>query len=214
VKSKKLRIAAMAAAGATLIVAGCAAMQGSGAEDRAGQEAVALMKKDFKSKGQATVERLDQDELQKVCTRAGETGHLDKDQALSLQQAQLRTIKYPADGHYLGDWKAGEKIAQTGKGMTWKDKADSPSGGNCYACHQLSKQELSYGTIGPSLYHFGRTRGFGPDMQKYVYGKVYNSQAYSACSSMPRFGYHGILTEKQIKDVVALLLDPSSPVNQ
>jgi sulfur-oxidizing protein SoxX len=214
VKSKKLRIAAMAAAGATLIVAGCAAMQGSGAEDRAGQEAVALMKKDFKSKGQATVERLDQDELQKVCTRAGETGHLDKDRALTLQQAQLQTIKYPADGHYLGDWKAGEKIAQTGKGMTWKDKPDSPSGGNCYACHQLSKQELSYGTIGPSLYHFGRTRGFGPDMQKYVYGKVYNSQAYSACSSMPRFGYHGILTEKQIKDVVALLLDPSSPVNQ
>jgi sulfur-oxidizing protein SoxX len=213
VKSKKLRIAALAAAGATLIVAGCAAMQGSGS-DGAEQEAIALMKKDFKSKGQATVARLDQDELQKVCTRVAETGKLDPAEARRLQQAQLRNSKYPADGHYLGDWKAGEKIAQTGKGMTWKDKPDAPSGGNCYACHQLSKQELSYGTIGPSLYHFGRKRGFGLDMQRYVYGKVYNSQAYSACSSMPRFGYHGILTEKQIKDVVALLLDPSSPVNQ
>jgi sulfur-oxidizing protein SoxX len=213
VRIKKLQVAAAAATGVALVVAGCAAMQGSGG-DNAEQEAIALMKKDFKSKGQATTARLDQDELQKVCTRVAETGKLDPAEAHRLQQAQLQNIKYPADGHYLGDWKAGEKIAQTGKGMTWKDKPDSPSGGNCYACHQLSKQELSYGTIGPSLYHFGRTRGFGPDMQKYVYGKVYNSQAFSACSSMPRFGYHGILTEKQIKDVVALLLDPSSPVNQ
>ncbi|MEO8136346.1 MAG: sulfur oxidation c-type cytochrome SoxX, partial [Betaproteobacteria bacterium] len=31
---------------------------------------------------------------------------------------------------------------------------------------------------------------------------------------MPRFGHNGILTEKQIKDVVALLLDPESPVNK
>jgi sulfur-oxidizing protein SoxX len=51
-------------------------------------------------------------------------------------------------------------------------------------------------------------------LQKYVYAKVYNPQAFTACSSMPRFGYHGILTEQQIKDVVALLLDPKSPVNQ
>jgi sulfur-oxidizing protein SoxX len=31
---------------------------------------------------------------------------------------------------------------------------------------------------------------------------------------MPRFGYHRILTEDQIRDVVALLTDPASPVNQ
>jgi len=31
---------------------------------------------------------------------------------------------------------------------------------------------------------------------------------------MPRFGAAGILTEKQLKDVMALLLDPASPVNQ
>jgi sulfur-oxidizing protein SoxX len=31
---------------------------------------------------------------------------------------------------------------------------------------------------------------------------------------MPRFGYAGALTEQQIKDLVALLLDPNSPVNQ
>ena len=31
---------------------------------------------------------------------------------------------------------------------------------------------------------------------------------------MPRFGHSGILTEAQIKDVVALLMDPESPVNK
>jgi sulfur-oxidizing protein SoxX len=31
---------------------------------------------------------------------------------------------------------------------------------------------------------------------------------------MPRFGQHHILTEQQIRDVVALLVDPASPVNQ
>jgi sulfur-oxidizing protein SoxX len=30
---------------------------------------------------------------------------------------------------------------------------------------------------------------------------------------MPRFGTQGILTEQQIKDVMAFLLDPASPVN-
>jgi sulfur-oxidizing protein SoxX len=31
---------------------------------------------------------------------------------------------------------------------------------------------------------------------------------------MPRFGHKGILNEQQIRDVVALLMDPSSPVNK
>ena len=31
---------------------------------------------------------------------------------------------------------------------------------------------------------------------------------------MPRFGHQGILTEEQLKHVVALLLDPESPVNK
>lgn len=215
-KSKQLRIAALAAAAVALVVAGCAAMHGAGGgDDRPEQDAIALMKKDFKPRGQATLDRLDQDELQKACTKfANEGAKIPDAEAKSLEQAQLATVRYPADGQYLGDWKAGEKVAQTGVGKQWSDDPKKPGGGNCYACHQISKQELSYGTMGPSLYRFGRSRGFGPDMQKYVYGKVYNPQAFVACSSMPRFGAHGILTEQQIKDAVALLLDPNSPVNQ
>jgi sulfur-oxidizing protein SoxX len=200
---------AWSAIGVAVVAAGCAAVTGEDPE----KSAVALMKRDFKAHGQATLDRLDQDDVQRICTEYSGK-QLPESEAKRVQAEQLAHVRYPADGHYLGDWKEGEKIAQTGVGKQWSDDPSKPAGGNCYACHQLSRAELSYGTIGPSLYQFGRTRGFGADMQKYVYGRVYNPEAFSACSSMPRFGAHGILTEKQIKDVVALLLDPQSPVNQ
>jgi hypothetical protein len=60
---------------------------------------------------------------------------------------------------YLGDWKSGEKLAQNGRGMTWTDTASTPNGGNCYNCHQITKEEISFGTIGPSLYNYGKMRG-------------------------------------------------------
>ena len=114
----------------------------------------------------------------------------------------------------MGDWKAGEKLAQSGRGMTWSDKPEDPAGGNCYNCHQLSAKEIAYGTIGPSLLHFGKTRGNTEEIQRYAYGRIYNAKAYNACANMPRFGHMGILSEAQIKDLVALLLDPESPVNK
>ena len=46
------------------------------------------------------------------------------------------------------------------------------------------------------------------------YGKIYNAKAYNLCSQMPRMGHSGTLDEQQIKDLVAYLLDPGSPVNQ
>ena len=198
---------------AAIILAGCAGMT-----DRSDSEttakALALMQASFKESGQAKLDRLVQDEVQRVCSEYSGSRPVPKDVAAAIEKSQLATIKYPADGKYLGDWKAGERIAQTGVGMQFSDTAGAAAGGNCYACHQLSKEELSYGTIGPSLYNFGKVRGFTPEMQKYAYGKVYNSEAYSACSNMPRFGHKGILTEQQIRDVTALLMDPASPVNK
>ena len=151
--------------------------------------------------------------MQKLCSQY-EGKPLPKETADRLEKAQQALIKYPADGKYLGDYKSGERIAQSGQGKQFSDNPANPNGANCYACHQLSKAELSFGTIGPSLYNFGKIRGFTPEMQKYAYGKVYNSQAFSACSNMPRFGHKHILSEQQVKDVVALLMDPSSPVNK
>ena len=79
---------------------------------------------------------------------------------------------------------------------------------------KLSAQELSFGTIGPSLHNYGKLRGNSKEMLEYTWGKLWNSQAYNACSNMPRFGHAGILTEEQIRHLMALLLDPASPVNQ
>ena len=174
-------------------------------------EAVAMLKRDFKAKGIAGTDRLHEDSVQAICNRSGDNP--PKDVAARLEQDQLEAIKYPADGKLMGDWKEGEKIAQSGRGMTWSDKAGVPGGGNCYNCHQISPTETSFGTIGTSLYQFGKTRGNGPDIQKYVYGKIWNAKAFNLCSAMPRFGHADALTESQIKDLVALLLDPQSPVN-
>jgi L-cysteine S-thiosulfotransferase len=208
---KKLDIVAVSLVGVALV--GCAALTGSDDREQTRAKALAMMKASFKERGQAKLDRFDQDEVQKACSLLdGKT--LDKEMAARLEKAQLATVKYPADGKYLGDWKAGEKIAQSGQGGQYSDNPKNPAGGNCYACHELSKAEVSFGTIGPSLYHFGKVRGFTPEMQKYTYGKIYNSNAFSACSSMPRFGHNKVLTEAQIKDVTALLMDPSSPVNK
>jgi sulfur-oxidizing protein SoxX len=172
-----------------------------------------MISKDFHSKGPATLERvLAQDEAQQLCS----TYPLQRSARINTQieASQLQSIKYPADGVYLGKWQEGEKVAQSGRGMQSSDAAGSPNGGNCYACHQISKQEISFGNIGPSLYQYGKLRGNSEAILKYTWGKIYNAQAFTACSNMPRFGHNGVLTEAQIKDVMALLLDPASPANQ
>jgi sulfur-oxidizing protein SoxX len=51
-------------------------------------------------------------------------------------------------------------------------------------------------------------------MVEYTWGKIWNAKAYNACSNMPRAGHAGILSEQQVRHVVALLLDPQSPVNK
>jgi sulfur-oxidizing protein SoxX len=197
----------------TLVVAvmGGAAI---GDAQSAHQKALEVMKKSFAARGQAGLDRLDQDEAQAACSRRPADGPIPVDVAERIAKTSVAGVKFPSDGRLMGDWREGEKIAQSGIGMQFSDDPKRPAGGNCYACHELSPKEVSFGTIGPSLRAFGKTRGSGPEVQRYVYVKVYNSLAYVACSTMPRFGYKGILSEAQIAHLVALLLDPASPVNQ
>jgi sulfur-oxidizing protein SoxX len=188
----------------------CAFATAAAAEPTPAQVQAAL-ERDFHAKGQATLERTAQDALQRVCTDSHDNPPAGL--AKALQEDQMKTIAWPS-GSLMGDWKRGEKIAQSGKGMTWKDKPGKAAGGSCYNCHQLSPKEESFGTIGPSLRGLGKTRGNSLEAQRYVYGKIYNAKAYALCSQMPRFGTSGTLDEQQIKDLVGLLLDPASPVNQ
>ena len=208
--SKHLLLLLAIGTGSAVILFGCATAP-SDAEVSA--KAASMMKTSFKARGQAKLDRLDQDQTQKACS-AYSTKAPPKEIAETIEKTNLASIKWPADGKFMGDWKNGEKIAQEGRGMQYSDDPKGPVGANCYACHQIAPQEVSYGTIGPSLYQFGKLRGYSVDTQKYAYGKVFNAEAYSACTNMPRFGHNGILTEEQIKDVVALLVDPNSPVNK
>jgi sulfur-oxidizing protein SoxX len=176
----------------------------------------------FKPNGIATLDYLKLDEANRLCAAADVAGKpLDEKTVKAIEAAEMKTVKMPASGKFLGDWKEGEKIAQSGRGLTWTDKATDVNGGNCYNCHQMDKKEISFGNLGPSLYNYGKLRGVAdPDavaskaIVEYTWGKLWNSRAYNACSQMPRAGHKGILTEHQLQHVMALLLDPKSPVNQ
>jgi len=203
---KALFIATVAATG----LAGCASTV---TDENTAQRAEQLFLGAFTRGNQQIAARVaTRDEVQALCTKYRDNP--PKEIAERLEKMQQATIKYPATG-MMGDWRRGEKIAQDGYGLRFTDPdTKRPNGGNCYACHQLSPKELSFGTLGTSLRGYGKLRGNSDAIQRYTYGKVYNSQAFTACSNMPRFGHNGILTEQQMKDVTALLLDPDSPVNK
>ncbi len=200
-----------------LLFAGCASQPSPEALDA---QALAMIKASFSPLGIATLDRLDQDLGQKACS--AEKPPPDA-LAKQVEAEALASIRWPSDGQYLGDWREGEKLAQSGRGMTWTDASTAPSanGAQCYNCHQIGKAELSFGTIGPSLYNYGKLRGVkdvadpnSAAIVQYTWGKLWNSKAYAACSNMPRFGHAGLLDPTQLRHLMALLLDPRSPVNQ
>lgn len=248
--------ATVAFAASVILLTSCTLARKNG--DEIGEDAnlraqtLSVISESFETKGQATVERLNQDSTQRFCSTqrglknstlsASSIHNTLQTQSISelmekIRLENLAQIKPPADSNYFGDFKRGESIAQDGRGKTWTDRADSPSGGNCYNCHRLSKSELSYGTLGPSLYQYGKLRGItsiesfqeklnssstDPIIQ-YTWGVLMNSKAFNLCTVMPRFGVslnaqskdHSapILNEQQIKDLMSLLLDPRSAVN-
>lgn len=157
--------------------------------------------------------RLTPDETMRQCSATRNSP--PKAVADAIQAREKASIEYPADGNYMGDWKKGEALAQNGYGLRFTDyPATRANGGNCYACHQLTKKELSYGTLGPSLSEYGKLRDYKEADVKAAYEKIYNSHAALPCSNMPRFGASKILTVDQIKDAVALLMSKDSPVNK
>ena len=196
---------------ACVALAGCA----SGiSDDEARARAERVFRESFTRGNRQMAAKVEaQDEVQLLCTRY--RNEPPKDVAEGIERSQAASIRYPASGKLLGDWRQGEKIAQDGYGLRFTDPdTKRANGGNCYNCHRISPAEISFGTIGPSLYRFGALRGTGEATQRYVYGKIFDSQASLACSQMPRFGHNGVLTEEQIMHLVALLLDPDSPVNK
>jgi sulfur-oxidizing protein SoxX len=222
-KHLKLTTVSALLLGAGALVVGCAVIAPGPSSAEADARAAEVVKTGFHDKGIVKVdEALAHDDTLAACDAADVAGQpLDPELAKRLEAANMKTIQWPSDGKFIGNWKEGEKIAQSGRGRTWTDKAEAANGGNCYNCHQISKEEISFGTIGPSLYQYGKLRGVtdpnSPQAQevvRYTWGKIWNSKAYNACSNMPRAGAKGILTQEQVRHIVALLLDPQSPVNR
>lgn len=209
----------LAAVACALTVFGCASVDSAAELDKLTADA---LQRSFRDQGIAKVDRLVQDPANLACSEAEASGQpLDEQRTKEIEAANMKTVRWPSDGKFVGDWREGEKIAQNGRGLTWTDAANAANGGNCYNCHQMSKEEISFGTLGPSLYHYGKLRGVSDPASaaskpivEYTWGKLWNARAYNACSNMPRVGHSGILNEKQIRDVMGLLLDPQSPVNR
>ena len=207
----------LAWAAAAFLVIGCATAPTSADLD---QQALAMIKASFREQGIAKLDRLTQDPGQQACSGPDAPAEAVSKQ---IEADALATVRWPQGGHYIGDWRAGEALAQSGRGMTWTDSSTAPSGNGaqCYNCHQIDKRELSFGTLGPSLWHYGKLRGVtdvadpaSAAIVQYTWAKLWNSKAYAACSNMPRFGHARLLDVQQIRDLMALLLDPRSPVNQ
>lgn len=215
-KTHRFALAPLAAAA---LLSGCSALAPAPDYDKL---AAQMMTGSFSDRGIAKVDRLKQDASNAECSKAAGAA-LPDSIAKAIEAENLKTVRMPANGQFIGDWREGEKLAQNGRGMTWSDAsaATSANGGNCYNCHQIGKAEISYGTIGPSLYQYGKIRGVtdpaSPQAKaivEYTWGKLWNAKAYNACSGMPRFGHANLLDERQLRDIMALLLDPKSPVNQ
>ena len=186
------------------------------------EEVQPVLAASFRAEGQAGMDRLTPDEANRLCSQSEYEGKtLSDKQTEQIRNNNFKTIKWPSNGQFIGDYTQGEIIAQDGRGKTWSDKEGSVNGGNCYNCHQITQEEISHGTIGPSLYHYGKIRGVtdpnsaaAKPIVEYTWGKIWNAKAYNACSNMPRAGHMGILNQEQVRHIVALLLDPQSPVNK
>lgn len=161
--------------------------------------------------------RLQQDEVNALCSRY--RNNPPPEVAARIVALSQAALQLPADPKaMMGDWKSGEKLASIGTGgqigRIQPDRPDTRRGGNCYACHAIARKEIAAGNLGPALTGYGKARGTSPEAVQYVYAKIYNAQAFFACSSMPRFGHNQWLTPQEIADIVAFLLDPRSPANE
>jgi sulfur-oxidizing protein SoxX len=100
-------ILALSIAGA-LVLVGCASLPSSTELDTLTQQ---IVKNDFHDKGIVKVSQaFADDETMRLCNAADVAGKpLDDATAKRIEALNMATIKWPANGKYLGDWKEGEK---------------------------------------------------------------------------------------------------------
>jgi sulfur-oxidizing protein SoxX len=164
----------------------------------------------------AHLKRLEQDHSQQICSKVGDA-KLSQDEAAEVVSLARESIKYPASGQIVGNWKTGDMLAHDGSGDRIRDgKTENrkENGALCQNCHALAPGEINVGNVGPALTGYGKQRGNSEAIAKYTYDKIYNAWVYFPCSNMPRLGATGHLTPEQVAHMVAYLIDPQSPINK
>lgn len=73
--------------------------------------------------------------------------------------------------------------------------------GNCIACHSLPGGQKG-GTIGPDLSTYGAIN----HPLDYIYQRIWDVRVYAPDAHMPIYGTFGVLTDQDIRDVMAYLL--------
>lgn len=199
-------------AATTIIIAGCATYP----DDATTRQMAEQMVIDAFAGSPAHMKRLQQDRSQQICSKIGQE-KLTGDETAEVVKLARASIKYPASGKVVGDWKTGDVLAHDGAGDRIRDgKVENrkENGGLCQNCHALAPGEINVGNVGPALTGYGKQRGNSETIAKYTYEKIYNAWVYFPCSNMPRLGATGHLTPEQVAHMVAYLLDPQSPINK
>ena len=199
-------------AAAGLMVAGCASYPDQATTRQQAEKMVF----DAFTASPAHMKRLEQDRSQQICSKIGDA-KLTQAEAAEVVKLARASIKYPASGRLVGDWKIGDKLAHDGAGdriRNGKTEKRKENGALCQNCHALAPGEINVGNVGPSLTGYGKQRGNSEAIVKYTYEKIYNAWAVFPCSNMPRLGATAHLTPEQITHMVAYLLDPQSPINK
>ncbi len=199
-------------AAAGLLVAGCATYPD---QTTTRQMAEKMVFEAF-SGSPAHLKRLEQDHSQQICSKVGDA-KLSQDEAAEVVSLARESIKYPASGQIVGNWKTGDMLAHDGSGDRIRDgKTENrkENGALCQNCRALAPGEINVGNVGPALTGYGKQRGNSEAIAKYTYDKIYNAWVYFPCSNMPRLGATGHLTPEQVAHMVAYLIDPQSPINK
>jgi L-cysteine S-thiosulfotransferase len=199
-------------AAAGVIVTGCATYPDEATTRQMGEKMVF----EAFSASPAHMKRLEQDRSQQICSKIGDA-KLSQQEAAEVVKLAQASIKYPASGKVVGDWKIGDKLAHDGAGdriRNGKTENRKENGALCQNCHALAPDEINVGNVGPALTGYGKQRGNSEAVAKLTYERIYNPWIYAPCSNMPRMGATGHLTPEQISHMVAYLLDPQSPINK
>src|SRR5690606_23666264 len=113
---------------------------------------------------------------------------LSQAEAAEVVKLARASIRYPASGKLVGDWKRGEKLAHDGAGdriRRGKLEKRKENGALCQNCHALAPGEINVGNLGPALTGYGRLRGNSEAVAKLTYERIFNPWAFTPCSNMP-----------------------------